>query len=277
MMLRKILGKVVVYSLVAILLFWVIFPIYWIMSVSFKSGAQLFTWPPTYIPNPPTLQNYIEGIKTRPILPAMRNSLIVMVISTPISVLLASLAAFSMARYSFRGKELLRYGILGIRMIPGIIIAIPLFIIFNYIGLKDNLLSLIIVYLAFNMPFNIWMLTGFFEEIPKEIEEAALIDGASPWQLFSKIFFPLATPGLVASLISCMLLSWNEFQFALVLTFTENSKTLPIVIAGMTNDRGTYFGQMGAAGMLSILPVLAVGIYIQKYLVQGLTSGAVKG
>jgi multiple sugar transport system permease protein len=162
-------------------------------------------------------------------------------------------------------------------MLPAMIIAIPLFVQFQSIGLSDSLLSLIIVYTAFNLPFNIWMLTGFFEEIPKEIEEAALLDGCNTWALYSRIIIPLAAPGLVAATIFCMLLSWNEFQFALILTYTLRSQTLPIVVTGMWNDRGVYFGQMAAAGMITILPVLALGMFIQRFLVQGLTSGAVKG
>jgi multiple sugar transport system permease protein len=145
------------------------------------------------------------------------------------------------------------------------------------LSLHDTLLGLIIVYTAFNLPFNIWLLQGFFAEIPQELEDAALIDGCSYWQLFQKIMLPLIAPGLVASAIFCLLLSWNEFAFALTLTYTIKSQTLPIAIAGMTNDRGTLFGSMGAVGTVATLPVLAFAIYVQKYLVQGLTAGAIKG
>ena len=260
-----------------ICIFWVIFPIMWTLSVSLKTNSQQFTLPPTYIPDPPTLQNYSDAIAGRGILPALRNSLIVTIVSSPISVLLASLAAYGLARFRFRGKQILLYGILSIRMLPGLILAIPMFIIFREIGLQDSLLGLIIIYTAFNMPFNIWLLAGFFEEIPREIEEAGLIDGCNAWQLYTQIILPLSLPALVASFIFCMLLAWNEFQFALILTFTENSRTLPVVISNMTSDRGTQYGQMGATGMMAILPVLAVAIYVQRYLVKGLTAGAVKG
>ncbi len=273
----KIITRLLSYLLLLIFLIWLIFPIYWIFSVSIKRGSQLFTWPPTYFPNPPTLNNYVEAIRTRPIIPTMKNSLLVMAVSTPISVMVASLAAFAIARYRFRGKTFIRYAILFIRMLPAMIIAIPLFLLFKSINLYDSPVTLIIVYTAFDLPFNIWMLTGFFEEIPRELEEAATIDGATAWQMFTRIFIPLTAPGLVASTIFCMLLAWNEFQFALILTYTLKSQTLPIIITGMWNDRGTLFGQMGAAGMLTIIPVLALGIYVQRFLVQGLTAGAVKG
>ncbi|MEQ8675336.1 MAG: carbohydrate ABC transporter permease [Aggregatilineales bacterium] len=266
----------ITWLIVLICLFWVVFPIFWTLSVSLKTSSQLFTRPPTYIPNPPTLQNYADAINDRGILPALRNSLVIMVISAPVSVFLASLAAYGLARFRFRGKQILLYGILSIRMLPGIILAIPMFIMFRRVGLLDNLWGLIVIYTAFNMPFNIWLLTGFFEEIPSEIEDAGLIDGCNAWQLYSRIILPLSLPALVASLIFCMLLAWNEFQFALILTFTEQSKTLPVVISGMTSDRGTYFGQMGATGVMAIFPVLAVAIYVQRFLVKGLTAGAVK-
>lgn len=274
---RNIIGRLFTYLLLVVLLIWLLFPIYWIFTVSIKQGAQLFTWPPTYFPWPLTFNSYGDAIRTRPLIPTMKNSLIVMAVSTPISVLAASLAAFAIARFRFRGRETLRYGILFIRMLPAMIIAIPLFVLFQSFQLVDTLLTLIIVYTAFNLPFNIWMLTGFFEEVPRELEEAGLLDGANAWQLFTRVFIPLTAPGLVASLIFCMLLAWNEFQFALILTYTVKSQTLPLVVTGMWNDRGIYFGQMAASGMIIILPVLALGLFIQRYLVQGLTAGAVKG
>jgi ABC-type glycerol-3-phosphate transport system permease component len=273
----RILQTGLIWLLALLGLIWIIFPIFWTFSVAFKNTEQLFTIPPTYIPNPPTLQNFVDAIENRGILPALRNSLIVMLVSAPISVLLASLAAYGLARFHFPGKKILLYGILAIRMLPGLILAIPMFLVFRQIGLQDTLLGLIIIYTAFNMPFNIWLMTGFFEEIPREIEEAGLIDGCTSLQMYTRIILPLSLPALVASFIFCMLLAWNEFQFALILTFTENSRTLPVVISGMTSDRGTLFGQMGATGVIAVLPVLAVAIYVQRYLVKGLTAGAVKG
>jgi multiple sugar transport system permease protein len=273
----RLLNRAIIWVIVIVCLLWVIFPIFWTLSVSLKTSSQLFTTPPTYLPNPPTFQNYADAIAGRGILPALRNSLIVTVISAPISVLLASLAAYGLARFKFPGKRYLLYGILAIRMLPGLILAIPMFLVFRQLGLQDTLQGLILIYIAFNMPFNIWLMTGFFEEIPREIEEAGLIDGCSRWQIYTRIILPLALPALVASMIFCMLLSWNEFQFALILTRTDNARTLPVVISGMTSDRGTLFGQMGATGMMAILPVLAVAIYVQRFLVKGLTAGAVKG
>ena len=274
---KEILTKIFVWTLALIFFIWVVFPVFWAISVSFKGGAELFLWPPKYIPTMPTLDNYINALERSEVIPAIRNSFIILVISTPISVLLSALAAFALARYKFKGKELLKYAMLTIRMIPGMLIAIPMFIMVRKLGLQDKLVTLIVAYVAFNLPFNIWMLTGFFEELPREIEESALIDGCNSWQLFIRIVLPLSAPALVASTIFCMILAWNEFQFAVILSFTQASKTLPVIIAGFYTDRGILFGQMAATGTLAMLPVLAFGMYVQRYLVAGLTAGAVKG
>jgi ABC-type glycerol-3-phosphate transport system permease component len=162
-------------------------------------------------------------------------------------------------------------------MLPGLIVAMPLFLIFRGLGLVDSLVGLIIAYTAFNLPFNIWLLQGFFADVPREIEDAAVADGCSPFDVFWRIMLPIITPGLVASAIFCFLLAWNEFGFALILTYTLKSQTLPIAIAGFTSDRGTLFGAMAAAGTVAILPVLAFALFLQRYLVQGLTAGSVKG
>lgn len=269
--------RVLVYALVAVGLVWTLGPIYWTVATSFKGGAQLFTWPPTYLPTPPVLENYEEAFVHRPLLTYVRNSVLVAAISTPLSVSLAAFAAFAFGRYRFRGRGLLLFLVLAVRMLPGLVVALPLFLIFRSIGLVDNLLGLVIAYTAFNLPFNIWLLHSFFAEIPRELEDAATVDGASPLRLFLGIMVPLAAPGLVASAILCLLLAWNEFSFALILTYTLDSQTLPIAIAGLTSDRGTYFGAMAAAGTLAILPVFAFAVFVQRYLVQGLTAGAVKG
>jgi len=274
---KRDLGKrMLVYGLLGLFLVWTLGPIYWTIATSFKSGADLFTDPPTYIPTPPVLANYKEAFVQRELWTYARNSAIVAAISTPLSVSLAALAAFGFSRYRFRGRRTLLFLILAVRMLPGLVVAMPLFLIFRRLDLVDSLLGLIIAYTAFNLPFNIWMLQAFFAEIPRELEDAAVIDGASPLQLFLRIMVPLAAPGLVASAILCLLLAWNEFGFALILTYTRDSQTLPIAIAGLTSDRGTYFAAMAAAGTLAILPVFLFAVFIQRYLVQGLTAGAVK-
>ncbi len=274
---QKTLAKVALYGLLAIFAFWTLAPIYWMIITSFKSGAQLFTSPPTYFPNPFVATNYQEAFLRRPLPIHIRNSLIVALVSTPISVGIAALAAFGFSRYRFPGRGILMFLVLAIRMLPGLVIALPLFLIFRGLGLVDSLLGLIIAYTAFNLPFNIWLLQGFFADVPQEIVDAAIVDGCSAFDIFRRIMIPIITPGLAASSIFCLLLAWNEFGFALILTYTLNSQTLPIAIAGFSSDRGTYFGAMAAAGTVAILPLLIFAVFIQRYLVQGLTAGAVKG
>lgn len=274
---QEFVQRWMVYGLIGIFLVWTLGPIYWMVATSFKSGRDLFTWPPTYVPWPPTLGNYDEAFVQRPLLDYARNSAVVAAVSTPLSVTVAALAAFGFSRYRFRGRSLLLFMILAVRMLPGLIVALPLFLIFRDLHLVDNLLGLIIAYTVFNLPFNIWLLQAFFAEVPRELEDAAVVDGCSPLRLFFGIMVPLAAPGLVASAILCLLLAWNEFGFALILTYTLDSQTLPIAIAGFTSDRGTYFGALAAAGTLAVLPVFLFAVFIQRYLVQGLTAGAVKG
>jgi multiple sugar transport system permease protein len=274
---KKLATKWLVFVLVGVFLIWTLGPIYWMVATSLKNGRQLFTWPPTYVPWPPTLANYDEAFIQRPLLDYARNSAIVAVISTPVSVTISALAAFGFSRFRFRGRSFLLFVILAVRMLPALIVALPLFLIFRDLHLVDSKLGLIIAYTVFNLPFNIWLLHAFFADVPREIEDAATVDGASQLRLFFGIMVPLAAPGLVASAILCLLLAWNEFGFALILTYTLKSQTLPIAIAGFTSDRGTYFGAMAAAGTLAVVPVFLFAIVIQRYLVQGLTAGAVKG
>ena len=274
--LQRIWPKALVWGLTAIFLIWTVGPLYWMVATSFKSGAQLFTNPPTYIPSF-TLDNYREAFINRPLLTYARNSLVVAVISTPLSVMIAALAAYAFGRYRFPGRGLMLFLILAVRMLPGLIVAMPLFLIFRDLGLVDNLLGLIIAYTAFNLPFNIWLLQAFFAEIPRELEEAAIVVGASPLQVFWQIMVPMAVPGLVASAVLCLLLAWNEFSFALILTYTLDSQTLPIAIAGFSSERGTYFGAMAAAGTMAAVPIFLFAVFIQRYLVRGLTAGAIKG
>ncbi len=266
-----------VYALLGIMSIWTIGPIYWAISTSFKPASQLFTIPPTYIPNPPALDNFVEAVTGHGLLSYLRNSIIVVSISTPLSVGVAALTAYGFARYQFRGQQILLFILLAIRMLPGFVITLPMFLIFRNLRLVDNLLGLVIAYTVFNLPFNTWLLQGFFADISKEMEDAALVDGCSPIQVFWKIMLPIAAPGLVAAAIFSLLLGWNEFVFALILTYTLKSQTLPIAIAGLVTTREIYFGALAAAGVIALLPVLIFAIYIQRYLVQGLTAGAVKG
>ncbi|MBD8467353.1 carbohydrate ABC transporter permease [Plantibacter sp. CFBP 8798] len=260
-----------------LLLAWTLVPLLWMLSLAFKTKGQQLASPPQYIPSPATWENFVNVFAERGIQAYIVNSIIVTLVSTPLSVAIAALSAFALARFRFRGQNVLLFSILATRMLPPLIIALPTFVILSRLDATNNLLVLALVYVAFNLPFNIWLLYGFFEEIPKEIEESAQIDGAGSWTLFSRIMLPLVAPGLVAAVIFSSIFAWNEFAFALLLTTTPDAQTLPIAIAGLTSDRGTDFGAMGAVGVIATLPLFAVAVYVQKWLARGLTAGAVKG
>lgn len=270
-------GASLLYLVVAAFVIWTLAPIAWVVVSSFKTPSQLFTWPPTYLPFPLSIDSYREAFINRPLMTYITNSLVVAAVSTPLSVGLAALAAYGVARFSFRGRGLLLFAILAVRMLPGLVVAIPLFLIFRQLHLVDTRLGLILAYTAFNLPFNIWLLQGFFAEVPREIEEAAIVDGCSALMVFWRVMLPLIAPGLVASAIFCLMLAWNEYGFALILTYTTKSQTLPIALAGFITDRGTNFSAMMAGGTVALLPMLLFSLLVQRYLVQGLTVGAVKG
>jgi len=278
MRLHQLLKKVLVYGLLAVFLFWTLAPLYWAVATSLKTGGQLFNNPPIYVPNPVTLKNYQEAFGTTILATALLNTIKVALVSTPLSVALAALAAFGLARFRFRGQGVLRFSFLLVRMLPGMVVAIPLFLILRQFLLVDTLAGLILAYTAFNLPFNIWLLEGFFADIPAELQDAALVDGCSSWSMFWRIMVPIVAPGLAASAIFCLLLAWSEFTFALLLSYTERSQTFPLIIALFsTARRGTNFGAMAAAGTLALVPILIVSTIIQRYLVRGLTAGAVRG
>jgi ABC-type glycerol-3-phosphate transport system permease component len=257
------------------------FPIYTILSVSFKAPIDIMATPIKWFFRP-TLDNYLALIGLRPSefqfdLPLhFRNSLIVGGGSTLLSLILGTPAAYAFARVRFRGQNASLLFLLALRMLPPITTVIPLFLLMRNLRLLDTQLALILAYTTFNLPFIVWMLRSFFLDLPQELEEASWIDGATRWQGFSRVILPLSAPGLVASAIFSLMLSWNDFIFAVILT-SRKAPTLPMLIAGFTTEMGVSWGIMMAAGSVVVLPVLLFTLFVQRYLVMGLTSGAVKG
>lgn len=250
-----------------------IFPFVYMLLVSLKS--RVLTYNPGVWIFKPTLENYIAVFQERNLLHYAKNSLIVVLATTAISLVLGSLAAYGFARFSFKKKEDLAFWILSLRMLPPMATVIPFFVLARLTGLLDTHLVLILAYLTFNIPFTIWMMRGFFEEIPREIEEAALVDGCSHWQALTRVVLPLALPGLTATAIFCVIQSWNEFAFALFLTGV-NARTLPTTVTFFLSVTGVIWGEMAAVGVVTALPVLIFAMLVQKYMIRGLTFGAVK-
>jgi len=264
-----------VFILVTVIVFSVIiFPPLVLFLTSIKTERDALSFPPKWIFRP-TLKSYIEVFRTSPFEQYALNSLIVASLNTCVSLALGSLAAYGLARFKFKGSENVSFWILSIRMMPPVAAIIPIYIIMKNLRILDTPWCLVITYLTFNLPFVVWMMKGFFEDIPREIEESALIDGCSEFEVFRKIALPLASPGLAATAILVFIFSWNEFLFALILTGTK-AVTLPVGIIGYMKETGINWGYMTAGGTLALIPVIVFTILVQKHLVKGLTLGAIK-
>jgi len=256
----------------------------WLVSTAFKMPVDYYSDPPKLIPSQITLDNFkvALGLTTakwggsRDVIKNIINSIIVAVSTTGISMILGVIAAYGLVGYKFKGRKTLLSLTLFARMIPPIILALPLFLMLSKINLLNNPIALIISYTVFNLPFVIWMMKGFIEGIPIELEEAGRIDGLSKLGAFFRITLPLVAPGLAATSIFCIISSWNEFVFALVLTSTNAAQTIPIAVSGYITDRGILWGEMSAVSTVAMLPMLFFILLVQKHMVRGLTFGAVK-
>jgi len=267
------------FGLVALALITSLAPVYWMITISFKREVDQFAVPPRWFLFTPTLEHYTDAFVTRSFGQYLLNSLIVAAISTVCALILGTFAAYSLARFRLAHglDRKLALWILSTRMFPAIVTAVPLFMIMRDLRLVNTRLSLIIVYTAFNLPFVVWMMRGFFAEVPVDLEEAAMIDGDSRLGALRRIVLPLVMPGLAATAVFCLIVSWNEFLFALVLTQTDEAMTLPVGIAGRVTQYGIKWGVMSAAAVVAMVPILAFAMSVQKYLVRGLSLGAVKG
>ena len=267
--------KNIIFIVITVVVFaFILFPPVMLFLTSIKTEMDALSFPPKWIFTP-TSNNYTDIFHTSPFFKYIRNSVIVAAMNTAASIGLGSLAAYSLARFKFRGSDNLAFWILSIRMMPPVAAIIPLYIIMKNLHLLDTPWCLVVVYLTFNLPFVVWMMKGFFEDVPREIEEGALIDGCSDFEVFRKVALPLAAPGLAATAILVFIFSWNEFLFALILTGTK-AVTLPVGIIGYMKETGINWGYMTAGGMLALIPVIVFTILVQKHLVKGLTLGALK-
>lgn len=248
-------------------------PILWIVRTSFTTKAIAYQIPPKWIITP-TFENFAAIFNKYPFGQYFINSLGISLISTALSVFLGAMAAYWLARQT-RGGDFIKISILGTQMLPPIVMVIPIFLLVKNLGILDSWIALIITYMTFNLPYVIWLLIGFFETIPKDLDEACEIDGCTKFQAFFKVVLPLTAPGIMASAVFGFLTAWNEFLFALVLTGTK-SRTLPVAIANLETQQGVMIAELCAATVLIILPVIVLSFFIQKYLVSGMTFGSVK-
>ncbi|MFL6277056.1 MAG: carbohydrate ABC transporter permease [Blastocatellia bacterium] len=254
-------------------------PVYWMLTISLKSEVDQFASPPRWLSFSPTLAHYADAFVSRSFGQYLATSATVAVLSTLASVILGTFAAYALARFRWPAKldRRLSLWILSTRMFPPIVSAVPLFLMMRDLRLLNTTAALVIVYTAFNLPFVVWMMRGFFQELPREMEEAAMIDGDSRLGALFRIILPLVVPGLAATAVFCLIMSWNEFLLALVLTQTDAAMTLPVGIAGRVTQYEIKWGVMSAAGVVAMLPILIFAMSVQRYLVRGLSLGAVKG
>ncbi len=257
------------------------FPILLVVTTSFKAPADILAAPPHWIFRP-TLANYKALVGLQPsqfhidLFLHFRSSVLAAGGATLCSLVLGVPAAYAFARLRFRGNLSLLLSLLALRMLPPIAIVIPLYLIMRSLRLLDTVSGLIVAYTTFNLPFVIWMMRGFFLDLPADLEEAAWIDGATRGQAFLKIMLPLSAPGLVASAIFALMLAWNDFLFAVILT-SRTAPTLPMLVAGFITEEGVSWGIMMASGTIIVVPMLLFTLFVQRYFAAGLSTGAIKG
>ncbi|MCC2613928.1 carbohydrate ABC transporter permease [Neorhizobium sp. Rsf11] len=274
---RRLAADILTYIALCSLGIFCIGPMAWMFLTSLKPEADIVTSQMQYIPRHVTFENYV-AIWTQSNFPVLiTNSLIVTTITVAICVATGTLAAYAFARMVFRGRNSLMLGYLLIRMFPAVMMIIPLYVMMRTVGLVDSRFGLALAYTSFLLPLFVWMLKGFFDAAPKELESAARIDGSTRFGAMVRIVLPLARNGLVASSVFIAIAAWNEFIFALMLTTGQGSRTWPVGLQLMVGEFQLPWGVLAAGGILSILPVMLLFAIVQRAMVQGLTAGAVKG
>ncbi len=270
------ISRALIYATLSALVIAFLFPLVWIAGLSFKTRMQTFADPPLYLWWP-TLENYADVLGRSDFVMAFVNTLLVSGSAVGLSLCIGVPAAYAFARFPFTGRSFLFFALLVMRMLPPIAVLVPMYVLFSKIGLTTTRLSVVLAYSTFALPLVTWIMRGFFEDLPPELEESAWIDGANRYGAFLHIVLPLAKPGMVASAILCLQLAWNDFLFAAVLT-NNATQTLPVkMMTFSAGDSGVDWGGVTASGMLVILPVIAFSFIAQRHLVAGLSSGAVKG
>jgi multiple sugar transport system permease protein len=274
---RSLRSRLGTYGGPLLVILWTLFPVLWILSLSFKPESGINN--KKFLPDTFTLENYRTVFNTPLFTSALRNSIFISLIATVLSVVIATVAAYAIARLEFPGKKLILSLALAIAMFPAVSLVGPLFDIWRSIGLYDTWLGLIIPYMSFTLPLSIWTLSAFFREIPWEMEQAAQIDGATPWQAFRKVIVPLAAPGVFTAAILAFFFAWNDFVFGISLTSTDAARPVPAALAFFTG--ASQFQRpaaaISAAAVIVTIPVVVLVLLFQRRIVAGLTAGAVKG
>jgi ABC-type glycerol-3-phosphate transport system permease component len=270
-------GTAVKLFFLILLLIPTLFPMYWIIISSVKTNLETHSVPVTFLPEVWSLDTYREVFERRNFSRYMFNSMVVALATTAWGVFVAAWSGYGFARYNFRYKPAVMGFVLLAQSFPRILLVIPYFQLANKFGLKDSYLGLILAYSTFIQPLCLWIMKEYFEQIPRELDEAAMVDGASPYRSFWDVILPLARPALGATAIIGFLTAWNEYEFALVLTTSEHVRTISVAIASFIGEFTTEWNQVMAAAAIGTVPVIIIFLFFQKQLMQGLTGGAVKG
>jgi N,N'-diacetylchitobiose transport system permease protein len=275
---RRVANRVIVNALGLAVFAVMVFPVYWMVSTAFKPGIDIQRYEPQWFPTPATLDHFRDAIEIPYFWENVRNSLIVVSVVVGLSLALAFLAALALAKFRFYGRKGFIVLIIGVQMVPLNALIIPLYILLARAGQVNTLTGVIVVYLTFVLPFTVWTLRGFMLGVPRELEEAAMVDGSSRFGAFFRILLPLVAPGLVATSIFAFIQAWNEFLVAYVLLSSQEKQTLTVWLAGFTGGaRGTDWGALMAGSTLTAIPVVVFFLIVQRRIAFGLTAGAVRG
>ena len=253
-----------------------LFPILWGLSSSFKPTDRIVEFPPRLLPETPTLEHYIRIFQDDAAF-YIANSMLVSAATILLTLTLASLGGYALARYDFRGRTLLMMGVIAVMSIPIASLLVPTFTLLSAAGLFDTRLGLVLLYTAYQLPAAMWMLYGYFMSLPVEVENAARVDGCSPLRTLLKVVLPLSKPGLVAAALFTLVFAWNDFVVAVTMTSSQETRTFPVAIYFYLGFYGREWGPLLAASLVSIVPIIAVFMFLQRYFMSGLTGGGVKG
>lgn len=274
---KRTLNASLNYLLLLISVLITVFPVFWILMSSFKSATEINLTPPRWFPTSFNLSSYKNVLTERSFGLYFKNSAIVSIGTTFLTMVLATTAGYGFSRFNFKGRKTIFIVVLMTTMFPAVLLIIPYFLMMRKLGLLNTHFAYIWSYTTFSLPFSIWMMKGYFESVPHEIDEAGLVDGCNWFSTFWRLCMPIAAPGMAATAIYSFLLAWNHYLFALALTTRPDKYLIPVGIASLVGEYWTDWSSLMAASMLSIIPVVIFNIFLERHLVKGMTAGAVKG
>jgi len=272
---RRARGPLGRFVFLGLYLLFLLGPLYWLFITSIKPSDDYLAVPPVWFPREPTMVHYVAALFAYRGLQGLVNSLVVSLSATLLSTLFGTMMAYSLARFGTGGKHL-SFWVLSQRFLPPIAVVLPIFLNYRVVGLHDTRTGLTIAYTVFTLPVTVWMMFAYFRQMPRSMEEAALVDGCTRWQALWSVAMPLAAPGIVSAAVFAFIACWTEFFFALVLT-SRNAFTLPTVFRAFLGFQGAQYGEASALAIVSLGPSIALGVLAQRHLVRGLTLGAVRG